>query len=79
MAIYRSMGSRRLGATSVVVAVVAAPLVRDDIEGAKGVGMQAVLIDRKEGITALTGKIPPEPGCPRIASLSELSGLLFAG
>lgn len=50
---------------------------RDDIEGAKGVGMPAVLIDRKDGITALTGKIPSKLDCPRIASLSELPGLLF--
>jgi putative hydrolase of the HAD superfamily len=52
---------------------------RDDIEGAKGVGMPAVLIDRKDGITAITGKIPSKPDCPRIASLSELPGLLFPG
>ncbi len=52
---------------------------RDDIEGAKGVGMPAVLVDRKDGITALTGKSPSKLDCPRIESLSELSGLLFPG
>jgi putative hydrolase of the HAD superfamily len=50
----------------------------DDIEGAKGVGMPAVLVSRKDGMAALTGKIPSRLDCPRIESLSELPALLFS-
>lgn len=43
--------------------------LRSDIQGAQGVGMQAVLIDR-------SGYGPDEVDCPRIASLSELGKVL---
>ena len=43
--------------------------VRSDVMGAKGVGMQAVLIDR-------SGYGPDAVDCPKIASLCELGGIL---
>jgi putative hydrolase of the HAD superfamily len=50
---------------------------RDDIEGAKGVGIRPVLIRRSDGMSVLTGSTPPNLDCEVVESLSELPGLLL--
>ena len=59
---------KRLGAAPQEVVHVGDQL-RSDVMGAQGVGMQAVLIDR-------SGYGPDAVGCPKIASLGELSKIL---
>ncbi len=51
--------------------------IRADVEGAQGVGLRAVLIDRSgQGAGNAAGQAEPPPGVPRIADLWQLLDLV---